>query len=148
MKDDINKAVSALEKLDDDTLKARLGAYVRQFPSAPADFAAPGADVAISVDHMSIGSDAIDLGARIIKRWNKTLYDLACGGDVDPNVRSAIADAVKLGSPTAIAAAITGVLVSAFSVGPAIATLIGVVLGRLLLPAAGQEICAFWKERI
>jgi hypothetical protein len=150
MTDQITDAVNGLSGLTDKDLKAKLGAYAMQFPSAPADYAAPGADVAISGNVAGITSDAIDLGGRILRRWNKVLYELVCGGgeDVDPEVRKQIFDAAALKSPEAMAAVITATLIGAFSVGPAIATIVGVLLGRLLLPAAGKEVCDFWKGKL
>jgi hypothetical protein len=150
MTNQITNAVTGLSGVTDNDLKAKLGAYAMQFPSAPADYAEPGADVAITGDVASITGDAIDLGTRILKRWNKVLYDLVCGAgeDVDPEVRKKILDATNLKSPEAIAAAITATLIGVFSVGPAIATIVGVLLGRVLLPAAGKEICSFWKEKL
>ncbi len=150
MTNQISTAVTGLSGLSDKDLTAKLGAYAMQFPSAPADYAVPGADVAISGNVASITGDAIDLGTRILKRWNKVMYDLVrSGGDnVDPEVRKKILDAANLKSPEAIAAAITATLIGVFSVGPAIATIVGVLLGRVLLPAAGQEICSFWKDKL
>jgi len=146
----ISTAVTGLSGLTDKELTAKLGAYAMQFPSSPGDYAVPGAYVAISGEVASITGDAIDLGGRILKRWNNVIYDLVCGGgdDVDPEVRKKIFDAANLKSPEAIAAAITATLIGAFSVGPAIATIVGVLLGRVLLPAAGKEICSFWKEKL
>jgi hypothetical protein len=148
--DIIAKAVKDLSGTDDRILRARLGAYSMQFPQAPDKFAAPDALVPGAEATAGPMMDAaIALGTRIVNRWNKVLYDLACGGtDVDEKVRASILDAVKLKSPDAIAAAITAALISVFSVGPAIATIVGVLLGKLLLPAAGKEVCAFWKEKL
>ena len=149
MTNQIADAVSGLSGLSDNDLKVKLGAYAMQYPAAPADYATPGADVAISGDVAGVTSEALDLGGRILKRWNKVLYDLVCGGeDVDPDIRRKLFDAANLKSPEAIAAAITATLIGAFSVGPAIATIVGVLLGRVLLPAAGKEICSFWKEKL
>jgi hypothetical protein len=150
MTNQITDAVNELSGLTDKDLKAKLGAYAMQFPSAPADYAAPGADVAISGHVAGITGDAIDLGGRILRRWNKVLYELVCGGgtDVDPEVRKQIFDAAALKSPEAMAAVITATLIGVFSVGPAIATIVGVLLGRLLLPAAGKEVCDFWKGKL
>ncbi len=93
--------------------------------------------------------DAAELGMRILKRWNVVLYQLVCGGsDVDPVAKKDILAALKIGTPDAIAAAITGILITTFSVGPAIAAIVGVLLARVLLPAAGQEVCSFWKEKL
>jgi hypothetical protein len=147
----ITDAVKNLSDTDDKLLRARLGIYSTQFPQAPSKFASLDAVVPGTEATAGPATDAaIDLGARILKRWNKVLYDLACGGgdNVDPEVRKKILDAADLKSPEAIAAAITATLIGVFSVGPAIATIVGVLLGRLLLPEAGKEICSFWKEKL
>lgn len=146
----IADAVKKLSATDDRILKARLGAYSMQFPQARDKFAAPSAIVpgteAVAGPMMDA---AIALGTRIVNRWNKVLHDLVCGGaEVDEKVRASIFDAVKLNSSEALAAAITAALIGAFSVGPAIAAIVGVILGKLLLPEAGKEICAFWKEKL
>jgi hypothetical protein len=67
---------------------------------------------------------------------------------VDPQAKKTILDALKLNSPEALSAALTGVLISVFSVGPAVATIVGVLFGKILLPSAGEELCSFWKERL
>jgi hypothetical protein len=147
--DDIDAAVKTLSDFDVNNLKARLGAYTVQFPETPAAFAAAQVSVPVDVSIAGPLDDAIALGGRILKRWNKVIYDLVCGGDdVDPQVRKSILDAVKLNSPEALAAAITGALIGVFSVGPAVAAIVGVLFGKLLLPAAGKEVCDFWKERL
>jgi hypothetical protein len=148
--DDIDAAVKTLSDFDVNNLKARLGAYTLQFPLAPAEFAAAQVSVPVDVSIAAPLDDAIALGGRILKRWNRVIYDLVCGGgdDVDPQVRKSILDAVKLNSPEALAAAITGALIGVFSVGPAVAAIVGVLFGKLLLPAAGKEVCGFWKERL
>ena len=148
-KTEISAAVKDLYALDEKSLKARLGAYAVQFPQTPAQFAAPQVAVPVDVSVAGPLDDAIDLGGRILKRWNKVIYDLVCGTqDADPAVRKSILDALKLNSPEALAAAITGALIGVFSVGPAVAAIVGVLFGKVLLPAAGQEVCAFWKERL
>lgn len=81
--------------------------------------------------------DVIGLGERILKRWNKAIYDLVCGGEgVDPQAKKTILDALKLGRPDAVATAITSVLIGLFSVGPGVALVVGVLFGKVLLPAA------------
>jgi hypothetical protein len=149
MKAEIDHAVQTLSKSDANSLYARLGASSVAFSRNPAQFAAP--DPAMKVDVSIAGplDDAIGLGKRILKRWNKAMYDLICGADgVDPQAKKTILDALKLGKPDAYAAAITGVLISVFSVGPGVAMVVGVLFGKVLMPAAGEETCAFWKERL
>ncbi len=145
----IAAAVKSLSAADTKSLYAKLGAYSRAFPSDPAPFAALGAP--ITIDEAAAGplDDAVALGKRILIHWQKSVYELVCGGDsVDPGARKTILDSLKLNSPEALAAAITGVLISVFSVVPAVATIVGVLFGKILLPAAGQEICLFWKSKL
>ncbi|MEH7876603.1 hypothetical protein V7799_02505 [Rhizobium laguerreae] len=149
MKDEIDKAVKTLGVASTNKLYADLGAYSITYPQDPARFANPSVSVPVDVSVAGPMDDAIDLGKRILRRWNKAIYDLVCGTEeADPQVRKTIFDALKLNSPEALAAAITGVLISAFSVGPAVAAIVGVLFGKVLLPTAGQEVCSFWKERI
>jgi hypothetical protein len=149
MKDDIDRAVQNLSKADTDSLYARLGASVVGFSRDPQQFVAPSAAITVDVSTAGPLDDVIGLGKRILKRWNKVIYDLICGSDgVDPQAKKTIMDALKLGKPDAVATAITGVLVSVFSVGPGIALVVGVLFGKVLLPAAGEEACTFWKERL
>jgi len=39
-------------------------------------------------------------------------------------------------------------LIGVFSVAPAVAAIVGVLFGKVLLPSAGKEVCEFWKERL
>jgi hypothetical protein len=149
MKAEIDHAVQTLWKSDANSLYARLGASSVAFSGNPAQFTAPDPTVKVDVSIAGPLDDAIALGKRILKRWNKAIYDLTCGTDgVDPQVKKTILDALKLGKPDAYASAITGVLISFFSVGPGVAMVVGVLFGKVLMPAAGEEICAFWKERL
>jgi hypothetical protein len=149
MKAEIDHAVQQLSQSDDNSLYARLGASSVAFSMNPAQFAAPNPAINFDVSVAGPLDDAIALGKRILKRWNKAMYDLICSADgVDPQAKATILDALKLGKPDAYAAAITGVLISVFSVGPGVAMVVGVLFGKILFPTAGEEICSFWKERL
>lgn len=149
MKMEINAAVRDLADEDENGLLAKLGAYSVAFAQNPADFNAPATSARIDVGTAGPLDDMIALGKRILKRWQKAIFDLVCGTEgVDAQAKKTILDALKLNSPEALAAAITSVLISAFSVGPAIAAVVGVLFGKVLLPAAGDELCGFWKERL
>jgi hypothetical protein len=148
------EAFKELNESDSKSLYEKLGGFATVYPTKPEKFSEIGAaDVEVMDDVAQAGplDELAALGKRILSRWNKVMYDLVCaggGGDVDPDVQKSIFAALKIGSPEAVAAAITGVLISVFSVGPAIAAVVGVLLGRLLLPAAGKEVCAYWKEQL
>lgn len=145
----VSTAVRELAKSDTTSLYARLGAYSEQFPETPDVFVTPNASVAVDTSIAGPLDDAAKLGKRILVRWHRTMFDLVCSeNSSDREARSAIFNAVKLNSPEALAAAITGVLISSFSVAPAVAVVVGVLFGKVLLPAAGEEVCKFWAERL
>lgn len=149
MKAEIEQTVQHLLASDSNSLYARLGASALAFASDPQQFVAPKAAIAVDVSIAGPLDDAIGLGKRILKRWNKAIYDLVCNTEgVDPQAKKTIMDAIKLGRPDALATAITSVLIGVFSVGPGVALVVGVLFGKVLLPAAGEEVCAFWKERL
>jgi hypothetical protein len=149
MKSEIETAVKTLSAEGNDQLYARLAATSQEFVRAPAKLSSPSASVSIDIGIAGPLDDAVDLGKRILKRWNRSIYDIVCGTpDADPQARKTIMDALKLNSPEALAAAITGVLIATFSVGPAVAAVVGVLFGKVLLPAAGEEVCKFWKEKL
>jgi hypothetical protein len=152
MANNIDAAVKELATSDTTSLYAQLGGYVRAFPTDPAQFANVNAHIEISAAVAGPLDDAIALGKRILNRWNKVAYDLVCGGETagqaEKDARDKILGALKLNSPEALAAAITGVLISVFSVGPAVAAVVGVLFGKLLLPPVGEEVCSFWKDRL
>lgn len=149
MMDLMANAVTNLGKSDSDALYASLGFSSHMFPQAPQDFATPKSNVISDDELAGPVDDAILLGKRILRRWQKAIYDLVCGTeDADPQVRKTILNALKLDSSDALAAAVASVLISFFSVAPAVAAIVGVLFGKVLLPAAGEEVCSFWKERI
>ena len=96
---------------------------------------------------MGIKDDMKDLGKRILRRWNRSAYELACGGDPDDaKTRADIEKALGIGEAAAI-----GVLIGALigvglmaALAPVVATLL---VKKFFNPAYG-EFCQFWKERL
>ncbi len=138
--------ISAFSDKDDDALYNLLGNYSEAFANDPTNFESALADIERDVQTAGPLDDTILLGKRIVNRWNKALHEVVCGESGDDVVKNKIRSA--LGSKEALAVAITGMLISAFSVAPAVAAIVGLLLGRILLPQAGEEICAFWKEKL
>ncbi|MDI4656467.1 hypothetical protein [Xanthobacter autotrophicus] len=146
---DIQTVIGELQQADDEKLLEQLGAYSKAYALEPAKFAAPATSVPIDMATMGPLDGLMEIGRRVLKRWQKVIYDLVCGGgEGDQDARKTILDSLKINSPEALAAAVAGVLISAFNVGPAIATIVGVLFGRLLLPAAGEVVCEYWKEQL
>lgn len=147
---DIQAVIGELQQADDDKLLETLGAYSKAYASDAAKFSAPAASIPLDMATMGPLDGLVEIGRRVLKRWQKVIYDLVCGGggETDKDARRTILDSLAINSPEALAAAVAGVLISTFNVGPAIATIVGVLFGRLLLPAAGEVVCEYWKEQL
>jgi len=145
----IQSAVRNLAASDTDSLLATLGSFAVEYPAAPEKFVVAGADIGLPQPTGGVLDNVIELGKNILRRWHKTIYQLVCGGEeIDAAAKKQILDSIKIGSPEAMAAAITGVLIGVFTVAPAVAAVVGVLFGKLLLPAAVDETCKFWKGRL
>jgi hypothetical protein len=99
------------------------------------------------VTAMGIKDDMKVLGRRILRRWNRSAYELACGGDPDDaKTRSELEKALGLGEAAAIGV-LTGALISIglmAALAPVVATLL---VKKFFNPAYG-EFCQYWKERL
>ena len=96
---------------------------------------------------MGIKDDMNDLGKRILRRWNRSAYELACGGDPDDaKTRADLEKALGIGEAAAIGV-LTGALIGVglmAALAPVVATLL---VKKFFNPAYG-EFCQFWKEKL
>jgi hypothetical protein len=87
------------------------------------------------------------LGRRILKRWNQSAYQLACGDDPeDTKTRTELRSALGVSKAAAI-----GVITSALiGVGlmPALAPVLAAILVSKFFDPAYGEFCAFWKQNL
>lgn len=107
-----------------------------QLDLAPADIRA-----------MGIKEDMKALGNRVLRRWNRSAYELACGGDPDDTkTRADLEKALGIGEAAAI-----GVLASALiSIGlmAALAPVLATILVKKFFNPAYGEFCQYWKEKL
>lgn len=87
------------------------------------------------------------LGLRILKRWNKELNQLVCGGKSDDSKdRQAILNSLGLGE-AAMIAAVAGALLSLGVFAPLAAAMAPLIVKRFIAPAK-DELCEAWGEAI
>ena len=102
---------------------------------------------AADIRAMGIKDDMKDLGKRIFRRWNRSAYELACGGDPDDaKTRDDLERALGIGEAAAIGV-LTGALIGVglmAALAPVVATLL---VKKFFNPAYG-EFCQFWKEKL
>jgi hypothetical protein len=108
----------------------------------------PKFDLPVDVGQFPRSGAIRQLGKRVFARWNQTLYDFVCKGSAeDKDIRDQLMKALSLkdGSGTAL---IAGVLVTYFGVAAAIAVVIAVLVVKLIIQPAGDEICKAWGEAL
>lgn len=142
---------SALEKLlyaDEDTLHEQLGLRIRATASREQGVLEDNPTLIHDTQVMGPLDDLRELGRRVLRRWNRELYRVACGDETAAGEdRERIRDALNVGD-VALGAAIASVLIGSFGVAPAVATVVGaLVVKRLGVPAA-DELCKFWQENL
>jgi hypothetical protein len=146
--ENVNAVLAKLLTADDDTLYEQLGMRARAVQSQ-----APGAmqyGVALTHDANVMGplDDLRTLGKRLLARWNGELYKVFCGSeDADKKDRDSLFNAIGLGE-VAIAAAMTGVLVSSFAVAPAVAAVVAALVVKRIGKPAVEVLCEEWKKRL
>jgi hypothetical protein len=103
--------------------------------------------VADDVIAMGIKDDLKDLGKRILRRWERSAYDVFCGHDPDDaKVQNEVKKALGMGEVATI-----GVLSAALiGIGlmPALAPVLAAILVKKFFNPAYGEFCAYWKEKL
>ncbi len=145
------ETASALEKLvnaDDDTLFEQLGMRVKATASREVGVIEYNPTLVHDAHVMGPLDDLRELGRRVLRRWNRELYRVACGGESeDGKDRESILKALGIGD-VALGGAIAAVLIGSFGVAPAVATVVGALIVKRLGAPAADEICKFWSESI
>jgi len=84
------------------------------------------------------------IGKRILRTWNKALFDLICT-EKDDVQRKKLMDAFDLGE-TALIGAVAAALLTVTS--PAIAAAVAAIIVKKFLIPAGGVVCEVWEEAI
>ena len=96
---------------------------------------------------MGVKDDMKELGRRILKRWNRSAYDLECGNDPDDaKTRTELTSALGLGEAAAIGALTTALI--GIGLMAALAHVVAAILVKKFYNPAHSEFCEFWKEKL
>jgi|SRR4030095_11468076 hypothetical protein len=99
------------------------------------------------VKAMGIKEDLADLGNRVLRRWQRSSYELLCGGSADDaETRDALKDAFGMGDVAAITAITTALI--GIGLMPALAPILATILFKKFLKPTYGEFCAFWKTKL
>ena len=101
----------------------------------------------LSEDKLVRAPGLVDLGRRVLRRWNRALHGLACNpSDEDRDLKDKVFKALTgAEGGTAILA---GVIVTAFGLNIVAATLVATLVIRLFADTAGDEVCKWWGEHL
>lgn len=103
--------------------------------------------VADDVIAMGIKDDLKDLGKRILRRWERSGYELLCGGKPDDaKTRNEFKNALGMGEVAAITAITTALI--GIGLMPALAPILAAILVKKFFKPAYGEFCAFWKTKL
>ncbi|SRR6266446_5810028 len=104
-------------------------------------------DPEYSVTTMGMIEDVKALGLRILKRWNKTLYDIICpAAGASGKEREELLKALNISEVAAIGV-VTGLLLPLGVPAPVAAPLAALIVKKFLIPAK-EELCDTWQEAI
>jgi hypothetical protein len=133
-----------LLRFDESRLLEQLGVRSLAAAAAPAILDVPPGP---SAGTLGAKEDMKELGARILRRWNRVAYDLACGNDPDDaEMRTELEQALHVSEAAAIGVLSGGLITIGLSalIAPVLAALI---VKKFFNPAYG-EFCEYWKGKL
>lgn len=145
--DELKRSIALLMDYDEQSLIKELAMRAEATKENPNIAGSYDPVVTYDFEHAGLADDLLDLGGRILRRWERELHSVVCGSasddkkDRDDILSKIGGDDAVLGA--AIASALLGLGVSAALA----AVLAALVLKRILKPA-GQEVCKYWSERL
>jgi hypothetical protein len=140
--------IEKLVRADEGTLFEQLGMRVRATEARESRVVQDNPTLVHDAPAMGPLDDLRELGRRVLRRWSRELYRVACGGeDEDGRDRESILKSLGLGD-VALGGAIASILVGSFGVAPAVATVVGALIVKRLGGPAAEELCRFWGESL
>jgi hypothetical protein len=144
-------AEQSIQKLllsSDDQLYEQLGIRLTAMADDPAVAGSFEPHVVYTHAEMGLKDDMRELGRRLYRRWNRELFELACGSDKEAKGdRESLAKAFGIGD-VAVAATLSGILVSSLGVAPAIAGVVAALTIRRVFRPGYEEFCKVWGEYV
>jgi hypothetical protein len=99
------------------------------------------------VTAMGIKDDLRELGEKILKRWERSAFDIMCGSDAnDLKARNEIKGAIGLGEAAVIGVLSTGLI--GIGLMPALAPVVAAIVVKKFFNPAYEVFCETWKKRL
>jgi hypothetical protein len=141
-------AVKTLLKADENQLYEQLGLRAKAIEQDPSKAGSFDPSVVYDQAEMGLKEDILELGQRLFRRWNAEAYQLVCGSDAkDTKDRKNLTKAIGV-SDVAVAAVLSGMLVTNFGLAPAIAAVVAALVVKRFCRPAYEEFCQVWKKHV
>jgi hypothetical protein len=143
----LGKSIETLLGYDEESLVKELAMRAKGAQLDPKIAGSYEPDVAHEFPDMGLADDLLDLGGRILKRWERELHAVLCGSDKeDTEDRNSIFE--KIGADDAALGAAVGAVLIGMGASAAVAAVLAAIILKRVLKPAGQEACKKWSERL
>jgi hypothetical protein len=143
-----DQQIQSLLQSDEGQLLEQLGMRATVVTTDLKRSADPQVDLsAAEIKAMGAKDNMKALGKRILRRWNRSAYEIACGGDPDDaKTRADLQTALGIGEAAAIGVLATALIHVGLMV--ALAPVVAAILVKKFFNPAYGEFCGFWKENL
>jgi hypothetical protein len=92
--------------------------------------------------------EILSVGQKVFSRWENTLYQFLCSPDsADEEIKKEMKSAISTKDISG-AGVIAQALVTLFGISSTLAVPVSLLLKRILLEPAADEVCRIWKNRV
>jgi hypothetical protein len=96
---------------------------------------------------LGIGTDMKAFGGRVLRRWNRSAYEILCGDNPsDAGTRAKLKNAIGLGD-IATAGVLTTVLLN-IGLSLELAPIVAAIIVKKFFNPAYEEFCICWREKL
>jgi hypothetical protein len=147
MVDNLSAVANDLAEYDESSLIEQLGIRAKLMERDPSIAGNFSPQVTYDAKFLGPLDDVKALGLRILKRWNKELFSIACGSGKDDEAdRTKILSALTLSEGAAIGAMIP--ILTGLGLAPALAAILAAIIVKRFLGTAIDTVCEAWKRQV
>ena len=145
--EELERSIAALVDYDENSLIKQVALRAEAAKEDPTIAGSYDPVVTYDFEHAGLADELLDLGGRILRRWERELHSVVCGTSQDDEKdRANILS--KIGADDAVLGAAVATVLIGLGVSAAVAAVLAALLLKRILKPAGQEVCKFWSERL
>jgi hypothetical protein len=144
---ELERSIASLIAYDEESLIKQVAMRAEAAKDDPSIAGSYEPKVTYDFEHAGIAGDLLDLGGRILRRWERELHGVVCGtSQEDAEDRANILS--KIGADDAVLGAAVATVLIGLGVSAAVAAVLAALLLKRILKPGGHEVCKFWSERL